>query len=152
MKAITLLQPRATLVAIGALLTEVRPDTTTYRGRIAIHAAWHWPPFLRDLTEEEPVWSALRAQRYHHRNLPRGAVVAVGELVAVTPVHPGEACWATPLEGRVHDFSAGRYVWTFRSITRLRPIGAPGRPRLWDWPDPPWLEDRLKEPPEATGP
>lgn len=39
LKAITLLQPWASLVAMGAKTIETRPYATQYRGPLAIHAA-----------------------------------------------------------------------------------------------------------------
>jgi hypothetical protein len=43
MKALTLTQPWATLVAIGAKTIETRSWPTSYRGPLAIHAAKGYP-------------------------------------------------------------------------------------------------------------
>ncbi len=49
MKAITIWQPWATLLAIGAKKYETRGWTTKYRGPIAIHAAAKKPPNQNDI-------------------------------------------------------------------------------------------------------
>jgi len=45
MKALTLTQPWATLIACGAKRIETRSWATDFRGRIAIHAAKGLSPF-----------------------------------------------------------------------------------------------------------
>ena len=59
MKAITLTQPWATLVAMGAKQVETRSWSTAYRGQIAIHAAKGYPKEARELCETEPFKSIL---------------------------------------------------------------------------------------------
>lgn len=100
MKTITLTQPYATLVAIGAKRIETRSFQRSYRGPLAIHAASGLGPVggkrgLLDLIETEPFWSVLREafavqlgdQRHYPADaetiideLPFGAIVAVCEL------------------------------------------------------------------------
>jgi activating signal cointegrator 1 len=48
MKAITLTQPWATLVAIGAKRIETRSWPTNYRGPLAIHAAKGFPKWAKE--------------------------------------------------------------------------------------------------------
>ncbi len=98
MKALTLTQPWATLVALGAKTIETRSWSTTYRGPLAIHAGAGLGPVggrveLFKLCEREPFLSALLPQYGHthghpvidtHR-LPFGAIVAVAELVDCRP-------------------------------------------------------------------
>ncbi len=59
MKAISLLQPWATLVAIGAKRIETRSWATNYRGPLAIHASKS-PKMVNKLTWDEPFYSALK--------------------------------------------------------------------------------------------
>jgi activating signal cointegrator 1 len=108
MKAITLTQPWATLVAIGAKCIETRSWATAYRGRLAIHAAKGLGPVggkrgLTELCGTEPFCSVLnvygRSQTWKDLAdmvarplLPQGAIVAICELTAVwripaTPRH-----------------------------------------------------------------
>ena len=88
MKAITIWQPWASLIACGAKKYETRSWPTKYRGPIAIHAAAKEP---RTLPQE--VREALRRYAEHVGQnclklgqldeLPRGAIIATAELVNV---------------------------------------------------------------------
>lgn len=69
MKVITLTQPWATLVAIGAKRIETRSWATRYRGPLAIHAAAGLGPVggkhgLLELLSTEPFWGVLRQALY----------------------------------------------------------------------------------------
>jgi hypothetical protein len=84
MKALTLTQPWATLVAIGAKRIETRSWSTKYRGPLAIHAARRCPAEARRLIfEPGPIRDALRSRS----PLRLGVVVATCELVDVLPIH-----------------------------------------------------------------
>lgn len=85
-KALTLWQPWATLVAIGAKQIETRSWATAYRGPLAIHAAKHTPKEAADVAFALPVTEALRAHDYHPGRLPSGVVMAVCELTACSKV------------------------------------------------------------------
>ncbi|TWH47470.1 ASCH domain-containing protein [Sporomusa sp. KB1] len=50
MKAITILQPWASLLACGAKQIETRSWPAKYRGPIAIHTGKTWTMFTRELT------------------------------------------------------------------------------------------------------
>jgi hypothetical protein len=101
MKGLTLTQPWASLVALGAKKIETRPWSTSYRGSIAIHAAKGLGPVggargLADLCEREPFCSILAAWNssiggaFHaldNVDRQRGAIVAVAELVCCVPTN-----------------------------------------------------------------
>jgi hypothetical protein len=134
MKALTLTQPWATLVAIGAKRIETRSWRTGYRGPIAIHAAKGYPTRLRGLRFDEPFMSALwRAGIKPDMPLPTAAVVAVAQLadcihIFVPPPEP---------ERSFGDYSPGRYAWLLSDVRELRePIPALGALGLWDWEPP----------------
>lgn len=98
MKALTLTQPYATLVAIGAKLIETRSWRTGYRGPLAIHAAAGFGPLggkqkFEELCGKEPFRTVLNeyAERWFqargdladmvaHPLMPHGMVIAVCEL------------------------------------------------------------------------
>jgi activating signal cointegrator 1 len=70
MKALTLTQPWATLVAIGAKKIETRSWRTDYRGPLAIHAAKGFPAKFRNLVNwsaEEPFASVLKGVLWESR-------------------------------------------------------------------------------------
>lgn len=152
MKGLTLVQPRASLIALGSLRRETRPHGTTYRGQVAIHSAFWIPAFHRNLIESEPVWSILRAAQADYLALPRGMVVAVADLVDCVDISDPSVTAPNALEVRVNDWSPGRFVWRFENVDPLvPPISAGGRTGLWDWTPPSWWQDRLRAPAEAAG-
>lgn len=69
MKAISLTQPWATLVHLGAKRVETRSWYTSYRGQLVIHAAKGYPRWARDLTETPAFQAALG------RDIPDGVVL-----------------------------------------------------------------------------
>jgi len=107
-KTLTLTQPWATLVAVGAKHIETRSWATSHRGPLAIHAAAGYGKGgmrgHKALCGEEPFCSVLNAacERHYapysglkeiveHPFMPLGAIVATCELVDVWPiVYDGE--------------------------------------------------------------
>src|SRR5260221_1253433 len=116
MKALTLTQPWATLVAIGAKKIETRSWSTSYRGPLAIHAAKAAHREEAALCLQEPFTSALGGRVLYE--LPLGRVVATVRLVDVRPTSMtiGEAAWSdprqdivlSPQEEAFGDFTPGR--------------------------------------------
>jgi hypothetical protein len=139
MKALTLWQPWATLVAIGAKSIETRSWSTRHRGPLAIHAAKRFPPGAQSLAMEREFRTVLLEAGYGDpETLPRGAVVAVAQLVDVrTTDEVRGVLQATPRETIYGDFSRGRWAWVLRDVVRLpQPIQAYGGRGLWTWPVP----------------
>lgn len=133
MKAITLTQPWATLVAIGAKRIETRSWRTDYRGPLAIHAAkglpkwvWNW------YTQNSWARAALGIESYSDLlAMPRGAIVAITRLTVVQPV---SAIVVDDRERAFGDYSAGRFAWLLTNIECLpKPIEAKGALGLWEW-------------------
>lgn len=96
MKALTLTQPWATLVAIGAKKIETRSWSTTYRGPLAIHAAKGFPDTAQVLCFNEPFRTVLKAKTSidiiwdkvrKESDFPLGCIVATCELVDVRKIH-----------------------------------------------------------------
>lgn len=85
MKALTIWQPWASLIACGAKQYETRSWATQYRGPIAIHAAarytrkWDLPVDLVKVADAE--MAAGRCSKWG--DMPFGAVIATAELVSV---------------------------------------------------------------------
>lgn len=124
MKALTLWQPWATLIAIGAKSIETRSWGTSYRGPLAIHAA------NRDLAYHEMI---LFENLLKGVIMPLSRVVAICELVDVQRIDY-EWPHLSQLERRLGDFSIGRYAWLLRGVQPLDPpVPARGRQGLWDW-------------------
>lgn len=143
MRCITIRQPWATLIAIGAKRLETRSWRTIYRGELGIHAG---KQIDRKACETEPIRSLLLAHGYSSADqLPMGAIVAVCRLNDCLSVrsNSGETAWlgvglrrleAAGQEYRFGDFAPGRYAW---ELTELRPLPEPipalGKQGLWNW-------------------
>ena len=150
MKALTVWQPHASLIAIGAKRIETRswsaPWALQSGSLLAIHAA------KRSLSV---CWRDLRLTNYAAwqearevlacaglgDDLPLGAVVAVCRFVRCTFVRCTGAEYRAPhiseRERLFGDYSAWRYAWELRVIYRLPdPIPARGRQGLWEWEPP----------------
>lgn len=148
-KALTLTQPWASLVAIGAKRIETRPWATKYRGRLAIHAAKGFPKWARDLACSPRFgYPLLRDTNLETLpdDLPTGQIVATCNLVSCEKVTSanwreiqgwmiGESIWPlTEMEHDFGDYTFGRYAWLLDDVQPLdKPIPAKGYQRLWDW-------------------
>lgn len=113
MKALTLHQPWASLVAIGAKTIETRSWRTSYRGPLAMHAAkrsptwddkkvgdFHLRAFGRaSYALEGPGLPAFRSTpRLEGYMVPFGKIVATCTLVDVLPIHE-QGCKCQRIEG-----------------------------------------------------
>jgi hypothetical protein len=153
MRVLSLTQPWATLVAIGAKQIETRSWRTSYTGPLAIHAAQGLGPIggrrgLRRTVTTEPFFSALVDQFMHipERSLvdtivdglPRGVIVAVCMLNGYTPtgdgVVPGDTVAYTSAQGGAakclleeHEYLFGDYRagrWLWM-LSDVRPLREP---------------------------
>jgi hypothetical protein len=152
MKALSLTQPWATLVAIGAKRIETRSWATAYRGPLAIHASKGFPQWAREFTADPVVYKAVRL---HWRGTsdypayPLGAVVATCRLVSCIPTRelrenriietdPAACCGPFDLsagERALGDYAPGRWAWLLADVELLTlPIPAKGALGLWEWP------------------
>lgn len=101
MKALTVRQPWAQLIALGVKSIETRSWSTGYRGPLAVHAGRALPPkgdlHIGDYTvmwNGDDTWGMARHRPTYDqstwvRRLPLGAVVAVADLVDVVPIGGG---------------------------------------------------------------
>lgn len=145
-KAITLWQPWASLIAGKVKKVETRSWRTHYQGPILIHAAYSLPPlpvlnqFLND--EDARLALVIAAQNLGIpvdcrqlidiiRDLPRGKFVARANLADVVPTIK-----LTPnrIEKACGGFDAGRFGWILEDVEELQdqPL-VKGKQGLWDW-------------------
>jgi len=141
MKAITLWQPWASLVAAGEKHFETRAWYTAHRGLLAIHAGAALCLEHRALCAEEPFRSALRrAGITDPRALPLGRVVVICKLVNCYKIRPGfnaASADAVAQERAFGDWTPGRYAWHLANPLQLvTPIPAQGHQGLWEWEPP----------------
>lgn len=154
MKALTIRQPWASLMALGYKRMETRSWDTKVRGRVAIHAGLAMPCqrgetiAVGDFTVERDLSGLLlRGPRlaWPYR-LPLGAVVAVGELFQTRRTDSIEHS-PDDLERALGDHSPGRWAWSITSMSPLRrPITATGRLGWWEWELPADVASTLRYP------
>lgn len=132
MKALTLTQPWASLVAIGAKRLETRSWSTSYRGPLAIHAAKGFPRWARETCYQQPFAGALGRGGFNSpHDLPVSAFVALVDLVdvvtteSVSPtLHDRERAFG--------DYARGRFAWILSRPRPIEPaIRAKGALGLW---------------------
>jgi activating signal cointegrator 1 len=143
MKALTLTQPWATLVAIGAKRVETRSWSTSYRGPLAIHAAkalpWSWSEFnpTREPAFAEALGDLAPLNNYGSPDLaclPRGVVVATCDLIDVVQIDAYLRVQLSEAELAFGDYSDGRLAWLLANVKQLdEPVPAKGRLGLWEW-------------------
>lgn len=145
MRALTMTQPWASLVAIGENTIETRSWTTRYRGPIAIHAAKSFPAAARALCRASPFRETLARGGYLGADeLPLGAIIATARLDSVLAfdrsslrdVRARARRGELPRhEADFGDFSPGRFGFVLRDVRRiLEPIPARGMLGLWKLP------------------
>ncbi|MGE6260893.1 ASCH domain-containing protein [Heyndrickxia sporothermodurans] len=155
MKAITIKQPWATLIALGEKKFETRSWQTKYRGPLAIHAGKSVDVGAFD---EVAILSTLcRYGIRSYKDLPTGVVIATGKLVECHKVHIDyyplydEEKAGTEngllIEGDEYwfgDYAEGRYAWELANVEVLaEPIPAKGQLSLWEWSHDPLHMPRL---------
>lgn len=159
MKALTLTQPWASLVAVGVKHIETRSWSTRYRGPIAIHAAKGFPADARDFTYTKMVRESLSPHYLDtgplpsplDKRLPLGCIVATAYLADVMPMErftyvPGTKLWVSnswPAGFEITDgekeyafgnYEPGRYGWMLKDVRPVSPpIPAKGALGLWEW-------------------
>ena len=148
-KAISLWQPWASLVAVGAKKIETRSWSTNYRGPLAIHAAKKWnlelssmlamwhvqnglaPLVGKPLDLSRELWSGVKEE-----HLPRGAVIAICKLVDCIPTDDLTQK-QIGTDKPFGDFSLGRFGWLLEDVQLLpEPIPETGHQGLWNWTPP----------------
>lgn len=157
MKALSVYQPTASAIALGAKRFETRPWKTSHRGLIAIHAAKHWNIQKSIATVSSWTWCAILrpwgirmgGKVELESVLAFGAIIAVANLVDCRPTdsftvaeldtlrRPGDDDresgvheWSERMLG---DFSPGRFVFVLDDVRPLEtPILYRGRQRIFN--------------------
>lgn len=135
MKTLTLTQPHATLVAVGAKRIDTRSWHTNYRGRIAIHAAQSFPEKARDMCWQGPVEDVLHSMGMTIFDLPLGAVIATAELWQILRIDHNVSALLPPRWPELFfgDYRPLRYAWYLRDVRAMVPIAVKGALGLWNW-------------------
>lgn len=140
MKALTLTQPWASLMALRAKRIETRSWYTSYRGEIVIHAAKGFPKWARETCEEPEFARALDGMSADQLPLSVGlcvvrivGVVRAGEVIERATVALGRP--PTADEMAFGDYSEERWAWLTEYVRPLENVGpVKGALGLWEWP------------------
>lgn len=142
MKAITVWQPWASLLATGAKHNETRSWRTNYRGEILIRAAKTDP--LRGICmmpneawEQALIALDLPEEFNRFEKFPTGAIIGKANLVdcfQIDEAYRRKLMRENPAELAFGDYSIGRYAWVMAEPVLFdKPIPASGKQGLWNW-------------------
>lgn len=157
MNALTVTQPWATLIAVGAKHIESRSRYTNFRGPLAIHAAKGFTAEDKEMCYDPRFRAALAPFLNIHQpiesQLPFGKIVATCTLLSVIqvsklqwdPDNNDVKCNTWPTGFEIADpnnelafgnYEDGRFAWLLGNIKRIAPIEARGAQGLWKWTPP----------------
>lgn len=127
-KALSIIQPWASLLIHGAKQWETRSRRTRYRGPIAIHASKGRvviPAVLAEIVQE--------ALGVLPEDLPRGVVLGLATLSACERTEDVRLV-IKHRERRLGDFSDGRFAYRIEPLrVFFQPVPARGALGLWVW-------------------
>lgn len=131
MKAISLWQPWATLMALGLKKIETRSWPTKYRGPLAIHAALKIVLFA-DVPPD--IMAALYGVKFDMTLLPYGGIIATVDLIDCVEITKRNQP-AYPERG-YGDYRLGRFMWITDNVKPFKKIiPFRGRQGLFNVPD-----------------
>lgn len=134
MKAITLIQPWASLIVDGRKKIETRSWPTSYRGLLAIHAG-------KKMEEE------FAAIECGYTEMPLGSVLGIAELVDCVRMTPATIAATDDYERLWGCYEVGRFAWHLRLLEKFAsPIPARGAQGLWNWNAPEEIAKRYAQP------
>jgi hypothetical protein len=138
LKALTLTQPWASLMALQAKRIETRSWYTGYRGELVIHAAKGFPKWAKETCEEPEFVRGLGGLTA--AQLPVSVGVCVVRLVAcirTTDMYKVETVLGhkpSVDELAFGDYSEGRFAWLTEFVRPLANVGpVRGELGLWSW-------------------
>lgn len=149
-KAVTLHEPYAWLIAYLEKEYETRSWATSYRGALVIHAGKSLEvleetaedlAYLRDDKREPPPNSYLHFLKLACRkhgikrliDLPIGAALCFVDLVDCIRMTDAFIAKQTPQERAFGHWAPMRYAWKLANVRRFDPIAIRGGQALWDW-------------------
>lgn len=161
MKTLSICQPWASLIAIGAKRFETRSWATKYRGPLAIHASKSFRTQEKNLILSQPFKNALKNLCFREsvlecdygknifafmpENLPLGKIIATCNLVDCLEIRTNGPRKGSKTENIMlilpdepelsfGDYDPGRYALLLTDVKMLpEPIPAKGQLGLWNW-------------------
>lgn len=154
MKALSLYQPYASLIAVGEKTWETRSRRTHHRGTIAIHATLRTPKEFIRLAETPIFTAAMKRHGLYASTLPVGAIVAVAEITdcITTTEWMRKHCRITgnpfktfiPDPNKISreeseycfgDYAPSRFAYKLENVRRLiAPVPCSGMQGMWNVP------------------
>jgi activating signal cointegrator 1 len=135
-KAISLWQPWASLMAAGLKKIETRSWPTSYRGDLVICSTKTTPPNVRRwlLESRQPDALAIISACHNHiREQPAGVALCLVHLAACWPTEEARTTVEAQAELAFGDYNDGRFAWF---TTDIRPFAVPfavrGRQGMFD--------------------
>ncbi len=128
MKAISLWQPWASLMAMGLKKIETRHWATKHRGPLLIHAAKKgvgWP--------SRGIQSAFGPNIPFPKSLPLGKILCKVDLIDCREITKRN-CPKLP-ESEYGDYTPGRFMWITESLENFDPIPFRGNQGFFNVPD-----------------
>lgn len=137
MKALSLIQPYATLIILGIKWKETRSWPTKHRGALAVHASAGKPAWARQVCETDPYIKAALAK--HHLTfdtLPRGVVLGTVQVDGCDAIDKQLISRLSPLEFACGDYSMpGRFAWQLNHAREASyEVPCKGALSLWELP------------------
>lgn len=140
MKTITLIQPWASLIALGEKKIETRSWKTNYRGPLLIHAGMK---VEHDLCRQHPFIDVLLKHGIVFKDqISTGVIIAKCELIDCLKITHEDEVFAQlendyVVEGNEYyfgDYTPGRFAWLLDNVEILKsPIPAKGKLSLWEF-------------------
>ena len=138
MKALTLTEPWATLMALHEKTVETRSwklPAFMIGQKIAVHSGKRFPGWAKELCFEEPFYSSLRTPdgKYSYPELSTGSILCIVKFIGCrfTQDIRGQL---TKKEIAFGDYGDGRFAWFTEFVERLeKPVPAIGRLGFWEW-------------------
>lgn len=133
MKVLSLTQPWASLVIIGAKSVETRSWSTSHRGPLLIHAGKRFPGWAKGVAGEEPFYSTLRPNgNYCYPELTCGHILGVVQVVDCRGTEEIRSQLGDQ-ELLFGDYTDGRFAWLLSTPKRFPvPVAAKGHLGLWE--------------------
>lgn len=138
-RALSLLQPWASLLVFDEKKIETRSWKTSYRGPVAIHASQN-KYFMHHILAKEFYYEWMHP--YVHQfiykikknnfngKIPYGKIIGIGKLIDCIPVEDIRG-FLKPKEIVLGDYSDGRWAWKFEEMRPIKPIEISGKLGLW---------------------
>lgn len=132
MRALTLIQPWATLVILGEKQIETRCWSTNIRGKIAIHAGKK----IDKKVFNDPIYKeVLEKYGITQKNIITSAIIGFCEIDDVKPTEELDLI-ISEKERVFGDYSPERYGWILKNIEPIEPIkNVKGMLGFWNFKD-----------------